>query len=121
MFEFFQNFDSLYSIFSIAKYSFKIIGILLIVYTFLIFCITAFVILRLKTDNPFQIIHIVSVIDVYTFICFLLGVVCVASIFGLLTVKIALFGIIVLFNGITATRLFAKTAYFYSMRTKKLT
>jgi hypothetical protein len=121
MFEFFQNFDSLGGIFTIANYGFRIIGISLIIYTFLIFCITAFVILRLKTDNPFQIIHIVSVIDVYTFICFLLGVACVANIFGILSIKIALFGIIVLFNGITATRLFAKTAYFYSMRAKKLT
>ena len=118
MLEFLQNFEALYRYFIIISYILSIIGAALIVYAFFVLSLIAFTIVKAKNLTPFKAIHIFSVIEVYVFLCVLIGIILSSKIYGILLFKTLLFGIIVLFNGITATRLIAKTAYFYSMRKK---
>lgn len=118
MSKFLESFPFLQSIFEVVSNILSVSGLLLMTYVFCILCIIAIAILRLKVNNPFKVIHIVSVVEVYIFICFLLAIILIAKVHGLLLLKFILFGIIVAFNGITATRLVAKTAYFYGMRSK---
>lgn len=116
--EFIAQFPVLYPLFTIVNYILGIVGVSLIIYTFSIFFTVIKSLIRTKDINTIKIIHILSAVEVYAFICFLIGIALVSKIFGLIFLKLILFGIIVIFNGITVTRLVAKTSYFYNMHSK---
>jgi hypothetical protein len=117
--KFSDAFDTLYQVFFIVSYFLEIVGIALILYGILMFALVTFTLLKLKNINTLKVIHALSITEVYAFICLLMGILFVSKIYGLLTLKILLFGIIVIFNGITVTRLIAKTYYFHNLNSKE--
>jgi hypothetical protein len=117
--DFLQNFQTTYNIFLIAEYLLDIFGTALILYVFGIFCLICLTLFKSKNLDTIKALHSISVVEVYCFTGIVLGVVFTSKTYGLLFFKIFLFLLIVIFNGITATRLVAKTAYFYNLRFKK--
>lgn len=103
---------------SIVKNILACMGLGLIFYAFTIFIIVSVSLLKVKEINTFKVVHILSVIDVYTFICLLIGIILSSCLYGIITLKIVLFSLVIIFNGITVTRLIAKTSYFYNMHSK---
>lgn len=117
--EFFRNFENVEGILAITNYIFTIVGMALIVYVFGIFSVITFTLFKTKNLDTIKAIHITSVVEVYAFVCFIIGILMVFKFEALILPKFFLFILIVIFNGITATRLIAKTAYFHSLRFKK--
>lgn len=113
--------DALYNILVVTNYILSIIGVAIILYLCFIFCLITFTLARTKQLTAIKILHIFSVVEIYCIVCFLIAILFVAKIKGLLILKVILFGLVVIFNGITATRLLAKTAFFYNLRFKKST
>jgi hypothetical protein len=118
--DFFQNFHFFVNFFPIINYILVIVGSAIVLYVVGIFYLSAYSLFRSKNLDAIKAIHIVSVIEVYAIACFIFGITLVTKIPNLMFLKLVLFLIIVIFNGITATRLIAKTAYFYNLRFKKL-
>ena len=116
-----MKFDNIYDALLIASYILGIVGAAIILYLCFVFCLITFTLIRTKNLTPIKIIHIFSVVEVYCMVCFLIAILFIAKIKGLLILKVIVFGLIIIFNGITATRLIAKTAYFYNLRFKKST
>lgn len=115
------NFENIYDVFIITSYILSLVGIAIIFYVCFVFCLVTFSLARTKNLTPIKIIHIFSVIETYCMMCFLIAILFIAKVKGLIILKIIIFGLIVIFNGITVTRLVAKTAYFYNLRFKKST
>jgi hypothetical protein len=118
--EFLQNFHFTYNVFILTQYLLQIFGTALILYIFGIFCLIVFTLFKSKNLDTIKALHTVSIVEVYCFTGIIIGVILTSKIYGLLFFKILLFLIIVIFNGVTVTRLLAKTAYFYNLRFKKL-
>lgn len=114
--DFLQNFQ----IIQIAKSLLFFIGVALLLYVVAIVCLVLFTLFKSKNLDVIKAIHILSVIDVYAIVCFIIGIIFVAKIYNIVFFKFLLYLIIVIFNGITVTRLVAKTAYFYNLRFKKV-
>lgn len=109
--------EILNSSFHVIDYILSIAGFALIIYAFYIFSIVVFSLFRLKDISAMKVIHIASIIEVYAFVCFLIGVILISKMHGLIVFKTLLFGMIVVFNGITVIRLISKTAYFHKLHT----
>lgn len=117
--EFLKSFEVPYNILLIINYLFGIIGVSLIVYVFCMFCVITFTLFKTKDVQPIKAIHIMSIVEVYAIVCLILGIILISKSNGLMTAKMLLFIFIIIFNGITATRLISKTAYFYNLRFRK--
>ena len=117
--EFLKSFEVPYNILLIINYLFGIIGVSLIVYVFCMFCVITFTLFKTKDVQPIKAIHIMSIVEVYAIVCLILGIILISKSNGLMTAKLLLFIFIIIFNGITATRLISKTAYFYNLRFRK--
>ncbi len=114
--DFLKNFDEAYHFVSKLDYALSIIGSIFILYAVFIFLISTISLFRTKKLDTLQAIHIISITEVYGFVCGVIGVVLISNIYNILLFKIFLFLVLVIFNAVTATRLIAKTGYFYNLK-----
>ncbi len=114
-----EKFQTFYNMLFVAEYLLNIFAVALICYIIAILSLVVFTLFRTKNLETLKALHIISIVEVYCFTGLIIGSVIVAKIYGLSLAKIFLFLMIVIFNGITATRLIGKTAYFYNLRFKK--
>jgi multisubunit Na+/H+ antiporter MnhG subunit len=114
--EFLQNLELAYQLVDGLDYVLSIVGALFIVYGTIVFAILCFALFRTKNLDALKAIHILSSAEVYAFVCGVIGVVLISNIYNLTLVKIFLFLVLLIFNGVTSVRLMAKTAYFLKLK-----
>ena len=117
--DFLAKLQNKYNFFTTLDYILTLSGVVFTIYAFFVFSLTTFCLIRTHNLNPLKAIHIVSITEVYAFVCGIFGIILILNIYNLLFFKILLFLVIVIFNAITVTRLIAKTAYFYDLRESK--
>ena len=117
--DFLVELEGVYFFFQTLNYILKIFGVLLIAYAFFVFLLTNFCLFRTDNLTPLKAIHIISITEVYGFVCGVLGIILLLKVYNLLFLKLMLFLILVIFNAITITRLISKTAYFYELKVSK--
>ena len=114
--DFLKNFDEAYHFISKLDYALSILGSVFILYAVFIFLISTVSLFRTKNLDTLKAIHILSITEVYAFVCGVIGVILISNIYNILLFKILLFLILVIFNAVTVTRLIAKTGYFYNLK-----